>query len=76
MITMRNTVSKPAPFDASDFLNLDALLSEFDDGRERLKTTGDEAFVLPYSTPGKGADQGRNLRAGPTRLSHIDDLGI
>ncbi len=28
MTTMRNTVSEPAPFEASDFLNLDSLLSD------------------------------------------------
>jgi hypothetical protein len=46
---------------------------EFDDGREPLRASEGEAFLLPPATPGSGAHRGRNLAPGPTRLFLIDD---
>jgi uncharacterized cupin superfamily protein len=45
----------------------------FDDGREPLRASENEAFLLPPAPPGSGAHRGRNLAAGPTRLFLIDD---
>lgn len=46
---------------------------EFDDGREPLRASEDEAFFLPAAALGAGAHRGRNLAPGPTRLFLIDD---
>ena len=46
---------------------------EFDDGREPLRASEGEAFLLPHAPLGSGAHRGRNLAAGPTRLFLIDD---
>jgi len=46
---------------------------EFDDGREPLRASEGEAFVVPPATLGSGAHRGRNLAPGPTRLFLIDD---
>jgi len=46
---------------------------EFDDGRESLRASEGEAFLLPPATLGDGAHRGRNLAPGPTRLFLIDD---
>jgi uncharacterized cupin superfamily protein len=46
---------------------------EFDDGRESLRASESEAFLLPPATLGGGAHRGRNLAPGPTRLFLIDD---
>lgn len=46
---------------------------EFDDGREPLRASEGEAFVLPPASPGAGAHRGRNLASAPTRLFLIDD---
>lgn len=46
---------------------------EFDDGREPLRASEGEAFLLPQATLGAGAHRGRNLAPGPTRLFLIDD---
>ena len=48
---------------------------EFDDGRETLRASEGEAFLLPPATLGDGAHRGRNLAPGPTRLFLIDDEG-
>jgi hypothetical protein len=47
---------------------------EFDDGREPLRSSEGEAFLLPPAPLGSGAHRGRNLSPGPTRLFLIDDL--
>ena len=46
---------------------------EFDDGREPLRASEGEAFLLPPATLGSGAHRGRNLSSGQTRLFLIDD---
>ena len=46
---------------------------EFDDGRESLRASEGEAFLLPPATLGGGAHRGRNLARGQTRLFLIDD---
>lgn len=46
---------------------------EFDDGREPLRASEGEAFLLPPATLGAGAHRGRNPAPGPTRLFLIDD---
>jgi len=46
---------------------------EFDDGREPLRASEGEGFLLPPATSGGGAHRGRNLASGPTRLFLIDD---
>jgi hypothetical protein len=46
---------------------------EFDDGREPLRASEGEAFLLPPAPLGGGAHRGRNLAPGPTRLFLIDD---
>jgi len=47
---------------------------EFDDGREPLRPSAGEAFLLPPAPLGGGAHRGRNLADGPTLLFLIDDL--
>ena len=49
------------------------IVYEFDDGREPLRASEGEAFLLPPATLGAGAHRGRNLSSGPTRLFLIDD---
>ena len=46
---------------------------EFDDGREPLRASEGEAFLLPSAPLGGGAHRGRNLASGPTQLFLIDD---
>jgi hypothetical protein len=46
---------------------------EFNDGREPLRASEGEAFLLPPARSGAGAHRGRNLASGPTRLFLIDD---
>ncbi len=46
---------------------------EFDDGREPLRASEDEAFFRPAAALSAGAHRGRNLAPGPTRLFLIDD---
>ena len=46
---------------------------EFDDGREPLRASQGEAFLLPPAALGSGAHRGRNTAAEPTRLFLIDD---
>ena len=43
------------------------------DGREPLRASAGEAFLLPPVTLGSGAHRGRNLASGETRLFLIDD---
>ncbi|MGI8909618.1 MAG: hypothetical protein ACR2JR_03560 [Rubrobacteraceae bacterium] len=45
----------------------------FDDGREPLRASEGEAFLLPPAPPGGGAHRGRNVAPSPTRLFLIDD---
>jgi hypothetical protein len=45
----------------------------FDDGREPLRASEGEAFLLPPAPLGGGAHRGRNVSGGPTRLFLIDD---
>lgn len=46
---------------------------QFDDGREPLRASKGEAFLLPPASLGEGAHRGRNLASGPTLLFLIDD---
>ena len=46
---------------------------EFDDGREPLRASQGEAFLLPPAALGSGAHRGRNTARKPTRLFLIDD---
>jgi len=46
---------------------------EFDDGREPLRATQGEAFLLPPAVLGSGAHRGRNTARKSTRLFLIDD---
>jgi hypothetical protein len=46
---------------------------EFDDGREPLRASQGEAFLLPPAPLGSGAHRGRNTARKPTRLFLIDD---
>jgi hypothetical protein len=46
---------------------------EFDDGREPLRASQGEAFLLPPAVLGSGAHRGRNTARRPTRLFLIDD---
>ena len=46
---------------------------QFDDGREPLRASQGEAFLLPPATLGSGAHRGRNTALKPTRLFLIDD---
>ena len=46
---------------------------EFDDGREPLRASQGEAFLLPPAVLGSGAHRGRNTPQTSTRLFLIDD---
>jgi hypothetical protein len=46
---------------------------EFDDGREPLRASQGEAFLLPPAALGSGAHRGRNTAPKPTRIFLIDD---
>jgi len=46
---------------------------EFDDGREPLRASQGEAFLLPPAVLGSGAHRGRNTAQTSTRLFLIDD---
>jgi hypothetical protein len=45
---------------------------EFDDGREPLRASAGEAFLLPPASLGSGAHRGRNTARQATRLFLID----
>ncbi len=45
---------------------------EFDDGREPLRASEGEAFLLPPAPLGSGAHRGRNMAPKSTRLFLID----
>ncbi len=45
---------------------------EFDDDREPLRASQDEAFLLPTAVLGSAAHTGRNTAPKPTRLFLID----
>ena len=45
----------------------------FDDGREPLRASQGEAFLMPPAALGRGAHRGRNTASKPTRLILIDD---
>ena len=46
---------------------------EFDDGRDPLRASQGEAFLLPPAVLGGGAHRGRNTARKPTRLFLIDN---
>jgi len=46
---------------------------QFDDGREPLRASEGEAFLLPPAPLRGGAHRGRNAAPGSTRLFLIDD---
>ena len=46
---------------------------ELDDGREPLRASQGEAFLLPPAVQGSGAHRGRNTAQTSTRLFLIDD---
>jgi hypothetical protein len=46
---------------------------EFDDGRDPLRVSQGEAFLLPPADLGSGTHRGRNTAGRPTRLFLIDD---